>query len=84
MIPHVVPCLVYQQERMAYQNSSSNTYNFIVVQWCSYTISEMTTLVISLMVRYTTARRISLIVNSGTPSFLVGTQLQYIGLHEVL
>ena len=82
MIPHVVPCLVYQQERMAYQNSSSNTY--IVVQWCSYTISEMTTLVISLMVRYTTARHRALIVNSGMPSFLVGTQLQYIGLHEVL
>ena len=77
MIPHVVLCLVYQQERMAYQNSLSNTY--IVVQWCSYTISEMTTLVISLMVSLyhcTTYR--ALIVNSGMPSFLVGTQLQLI------
>ena len=29
-----------QRERMVYQNSSSNPY--IVVQWCSDTISEMT------------------------------------------
>ena len=48
MIPHVVLCLAYQQERMAYQNSSSNRY--IVMQWCNDTISEMTTLVIPLMV----------------------------------
>ena len=83
MIPHVVLCLVYQQKRMAYHNYSSNTY--IVVQWCSDTISEMTILVISLMVSLyhcTTYR--ALIANCGTPSFLVGTQLQYIGLHEVL
>ena len=32
MIPHVVLCLAYQRERMAYQNSSSKPY--IVVQWC--------------------------------------------------
>ena len=38
MIPHVVLCLAYQRERMAYQNSSSNSY--IVVQWCSDTVSE--------------------------------------------
>ena len=44
MIPHVVLCLAYQRERMAYQNSSSNSY--IVVHWCSDTICEMTTLVI--------------------------------------
>ena len=83
MIPQVVLCLVYQQERMAYQNSLSNTY--IVMQWCSYHISEMTTLVISLMVslHHCTTYR-ALIMNSGTPSFLVGMQLQYIGLHEVL
>ena len=42
MILHVVLCLVYQRERMAYQNSSSNPY--IVVQWCSDTICEMTIL----------------------------------------
>ena len=39
MIPHVVLCLAYQQERMAYQNSLSKPY--IVVQWCSDTISEI-------------------------------------------
>ena len=51
-----------------------------VVQWCSDTISEMTTLVISLMV--STARQYKgLIRNSGTPSFFVGTQ--DIGPHEV-
>ena len=78
MIPHVVLCLAYQRERMAYQNSSSKPY--IVLQWCSDTISEMTTLVISLMVSlyiytYTTARQYRvLMTNSGTPSFLVGTQ----------
>ena len=33
---------------MVFQNSSSNPY--IVVQWCSDTISEMTALVISLIV----------------------------------
>ena len=47
MIPHVVLCLAYQRERMAYQDSSSNPY--IVMQWCSDTISEMITLVISLI-----------------------------------
>ena len=76
MIPHVVLCLAYQRERMAYQNSSSNPY--IVVQWCSDTISEMTTLVISQMI---SLRHWSLMTNSGTPSFLVGTQ--DIGPHEV-
>ena len=45
MIPHVVLCLAYQRERTAYQNLSSNSY--IAVQWCSNTICEMTTLVIS-------------------------------------
>ena len=30
LIPHVVLCLAYQRERMAFQNSSSNPY--IVVQ----------------------------------------------------
>ena len=48
MIPHVVLCLAYQRERMAYQNSSSNSY--IVVQWSSDIICEMTTLVISQMI----------------------------------
>ena len=80
MRPHVVLCLAYQRERMAYQISSSNSY--IVVQWCSDTICEMTTLVISQMISLTTARQYrSLMTNSGTPSFLVGTQ--DIGLHEV-
>ena len=80
---YVVLCLAYQRERMAYQNSSSKPY--IVVQWCSDTISEMTTLVISLLVSlymYTTTRQYrALMMNSGMPSFLVGTQ--YIGPHEV-
>ena len=44
MIPHVVLCLAYQRERMAYQNLSSNPY--IVVQWCSDTISEITSVVV--------------------------------------
>ena len=80
MIPHVVLCLAYQRERMAYQNSSSNPY--IVVQWCSDTISGMTILIISLMVSLTTARQYrGLMTNSGMPSFLVGTQ--DIGPHEV-
>ena len=73
MIPHVVVCLAYQRERIAYQNSSSNPY--IVVQWCSDTISEMTTLVISLMVslhQCTTIR--GLMTNYGMQSFLVSTQ----------
>ena len=76
MIPHVVLCLAYQRERMAYQNSSSNPYNIIVLQWYSNTSSEMTTLVISLMVScYTIARQYrGLMTNSGTPFFLVGTQ----------
>ena len=56
-----------------------------VVQWCSDTISEMTTLVISLMVLlYHCKTYRALIANSGTSSFLVVTQLQHIGLHEVL
>ena len=80
MIPHVVLCLAHQRARMAYQNSSSNPY--IVVQWCSHTISEITSAVISLMYRYTTARQYrGLMTNSGTPSFHVGTQ--DIGPHEV-
>ena len=80
MIPHVVLCLVYQRERMAYQNLASNPY--IVVQWCSDTICEMTTLVISLMVslHHCMTYR-ALITNSGTPSFLIG--MQDIGPHEV-
>ena len=80
MIPHVVLCLAYQRERMAYQNLSSNSY--IVVQWCSDTVSEITSVVISLMVslHHCTTYR-ALITNSGTPSFLVGTQ--DIGPHEV-
>ena len=67
---------------MAYQNSSSKPY--IVMQWCSDTISEMTTLVISLMVSLYTPLHDNigpLMTNSGTPSFLVGTQ--DIGPHEV-
>ena len=80
MIPHVVLCLVYQREKMEYQNSSSNPY--IVLQWCSDTISEITSVVISLWHRYTTAQQYrGLMTNSGTPSFLVGTQ--DIGPHEV-
>ena len=77
MIPHVVLCLAYQRERMAYQNSSSNPY--IVVQWYSDTISEITTLVISLMISLHKYR--GLMTNSGMPSFLVG--MQDIGPHEV-
>ena len=80
MIPHVVLCLAYQRERMAYQNSSSKPY--IVVQWYSDTISEMIALVISLMVSLTTARQYrGLMMNSGTLSLLIGTQ--DIGQHEV-
>ena len=54
----------------------------IVVQWYSDTISEMITLVISLMVslHHCTTYR-ALITNYGTPSFLVG--MQDIGPHEV-
>ena len=48
MIPHAVLCLAYQRERMAYQNSSSNSY--IVVQWRSDIICEITSVVISQMV----------------------------------
>ena len=72
MIPHVVLCLAYQRERMAYQNSSSNSY--IVVQWRSDIICEITSVVNARQYR-------SLMTNSGTPSFLVGTQ--DIGPHEV-
>ena len=75
MIPHMVLCLAYQREMMAYQNSSSNPY--IVVQWCSDTISEITSAVISLMVSLHHCTTIYF----GTPSFLVGTQ--DIGPHEV-
>ena len=77
MIPHVVLCLAYQRERMAYQNSLSNSY--IVVQWCSDIICEITSVVISQMVSLHHCT--SLMTNSGTPSFLVGTQ--DIGPHEV-
>ena len=54
-----------------------------VVQWYSDTISEITSVVISLMVySYTTARQYRcLMKNSGMPSFLVGTQ--DMGPHEV-
>ena len=80
MIPHVVICLAYQRKRMAYQNSLSKPY--IVVQWCSDTICEMTTLVISLMYRYITARQYrGLMTNFGTPFIIIGTQ--DIGPHEV-
>ena len=72
MIPHVVLCLAYQRERMAYQNSSSNSY--IVVQWRSDIICEITSVDNARQYR-------SLMTNSGTPSFLVGTQ--DIGPHEV-
>ena len=56
----------------------------IVVQWCSDIISEMTTLVISLMVSlYTTARQYRGFMTNfgGYATFLVGTQ--GIGPHEV-
>ena len=80
MIPHVVLSLAYQRERMAYQNSSSNPY--IVVQWCSDTICEITSVVISQMVSLHHCKTIEgLMKNSGTPSFLIGTQ--DIGPHEV-
>ena len=64
-----------------YQNSSSNPY--IVLQWCSDTISEITSLVVSQMVLLHHCKTIyrGLVMNSGTPSFLVGTQ--DIGPHEV-
>ena len=77
MIPHVVLCLAYQRERMVYQNSSSNPY--IVVHWCSDTISEIISMVISQMISLHHCT--GLMTNSGTPSFLVGTQ--DIGPHEV-
>ena len=51
----------------------------IVVQWCSDTISEITSVVISLMVALHHCTTIY--TNFGTPSFLVGTQ--DIGPHEV-
>ena len=80
MKSHVVLCLAYQRERMAYHNSLSNTYIF--VQWCSDTISEITSVVISLMVSLRHCRQYrGLITNYGTPSFLVG--MQDIGPHEV-
>ena len=79
MIPHVVLRFGYQRERTAYQNSSSKPY--IVVQWCSDTISEITSVVISLMVLLHHCTTIYLMTNSGTPSFLVG--MQDIGTHEV-
>ena len=44
MIPHVVLSLAYQRERMAFKYSSSNSY--IVLQWCSDTISKITSAVI--------------------------------------
>ena len=65
---------------MAYQNSSSNPY--IVVQWCSDTISEITSVVISLMVslhHYTTIEEFD--DEFWYISFLIGTQ--DIGPHEV-
>ena len=76
MIPHVILCLAYQRDRMAYQNSSSNPY--IIMLRCSDTISEMTTFVISLMVYIATPLHDNnyrgLMTNTVTPSFLVGTQ----------
>ena len=80
MIPHVVLCLAYQRERMAYQNSSSNPY--IVMQWCSDTLVKLQVWSFHKWYRYTTARQYrGLMTNSGTPSFLVG--IQDIGPHEV-
>ena len=80
MIPHVVLCLAYQRERMAYQNSSSNP----ILSCSGVAISFVKLQVWSFhkWYRYTTARQYrSLMTNSGTPSFLVGTQ--DIGPHEV-
>ena len=62
MIPHVVLCLAYQRERMAHQNSSLNSY--IVLQWCSDTISEITSVVISLNVSL--HHCMTIYMNSGT------------------
>ena len=45
MIRHVVLCLAEQRERMAFQNLSSNSY--IVVQWRSNIICEITSVDIS-------------------------------------
>ena len=77
MIPHVVLCLTYQRERMAYQNlpilsCSGVGISFVKLQVWSF----------HKWYRYTTARQYrGLMMNSGTPSFLVGTQ--DIGPHEV-
>ena len=62
-------------------NSSSNPY--IVMQWCSDTFVKLQVWSFHKWYRYTTARQYrGLMTNSGTPSFLVGTQ--DIGPHEVL
>ena len=80
MIPHVVLCLAYQRERMAYQNPSSNSY--IVVSGVAISFVKLQVWSFHKWYRYTTARQYrSLMTNSGTPSFLVGTQ--DIGPHEV-
>ena len=80
MIPHVVLCLAYQRERMAYQNSSSNSY--IVVRGVAISFVKLQVWSFHKWYRYTTARQYrSLMMNSGTPSFLVGTQ--DIGPHDV-
>ena len=80
MIPHVVLCLAYQRERLAYQNSSSNSY--IACSGVAISFVKLQVWSFHKWYRYTTARQYrSLMTNSGTPSFLVGTQ--DIGPHEV-
>ena len=81
MIPHVVLCLAHQRERMAYQNLTSNSY---LLSCSGVAISFVKLQVWSFhkWYRYTTTRQYrSLMLNSGTPSFLVG--MQDIGPHEV-
>ena len=73
MIPHVVLCLAYQRERMATRirhqtpilSCSGVAISFVKLQVWSF----------HKWYRYATARQYrSLMTNSGTPSFLVGTQ----------
>ena len=80
MIPHVVLCLAYQRERMAYQNSSSNP--ILLCNGVAIPLVKLQEQSFHKWYRYATARQYrALMTNSGTPSFLVGTQV--IGPHEV-
>ena len=80
MIPHVVLCLAYQRERMAYQNLSSNSCSGVAISFVKFQVWSF-----HKWYRYTTAQQYrSLMTNSGMPSFLVGTQdIHEGGPHEV-